>query len=824
MQRGGKEPLGPATQQPTASPSRRGRPDRFGEMIQQALDSGPAFLKDAVRKARKNLQDERPGRRSPRHMSNETSSRPSSASGRRSPRHPMASSSNETSSRPSSASSNRSRSSSSSRSRAFVKTEVNWTAAIQLPPTVSVGHGKVSVRRGFEVAALPPFDGVGPAKVVVTAVHNRQLEIEHDVRVGDEVLEVNGKPAIEVADAFDSLSPGLTLRLGTNVAAENRTHEKLHRLTRGGKLHPEETRYFHDVVIMQMPADTEGEVLDDVLYRYSRASWLGTKTEDSLLYRIRGALLTLHGQLDDILTGDTPVETRLEVDSVPVHVLFKSLGPSLLLAAAISDKVASASAFRQSFTTVLEALETLVGPLSRGSSLLHGSREQIDAAFRGYFSQLRKSTPSSLLRLSLTPVPKIELPSSVLLEIGDILDVLETKGANLALRQEGVCLVMGSCIFYQGALVQGRLPPADLEAAANICKQYNLLDEARMPLPEITVCFPVHGTSANRGGCSAFLALATAESAVICVLLKAWQGSDNPVSQLHFRDLELGRHMLRVNGTLSRIGSAIGGSRRPSVLQPNALPATPDKNARRSMSDSAAALPSAFGSNSGSSGGDGLGSAADSEHLVMKSDSPRMGTWGKRGKRTTRASFTRKASRRLADEEVEEVLPGVIHWLLVDTHRGIMLSSRDMAATASGRTGQVSRELRQNFHTACGHISNFLHTNRGAVSKTGAFGKPGRTLGLVVEHGLMFTVSPPDPPTRTQSVPEAGPLTADLSLGEFGEPELGGLPATRGATYWVVGRLLGAGEEDGKCREIYVCFEDGTPTDVVEHAFKVDWH
>lgn len=40
------------------------------------------------------------------------------------------------------------------------------------------------------------------------------------------------------------------------------------------------------------------------------------------------------------------------------------------------------------------------------------------------------------------------------------------------------------------------------------------------------------------------------------------------VSPLHFRDLELGTHMLRVNGTLVRIGAALQGPRIPSVVNP----------------------------------------------------------------------------------------------------------------------------------------------------------------------------------------------------------------------------------------------------------------
>jgi hypothetical protein len=86
--------------------------------------------------------------------------------------------------------------------------------------------------------------------------------------------------------------------------------------------------------------------------------------------------------------------------------------------------------------------------------------------------RLSKASNPHLLRSSLIEVPKVEFPPSVMLEVGDILDVLETKGANLALGQAGVCLVVGSCIFYSGAVVANHLAPQDLSAVANVCAQY----------------------------------------------------------------------------------------------------------------------------------------------------------------------------------------------------------------------------------------------------------------------------------------------------------------------------------------------------------------
>lgn len=89
--------------------------------------------------------------------------------------------------------------------------------------------------------------------------------------------------------------------------------------------------------------------------------------DEGILHRIRGALLTLHVQLDEILTGDQPSEATLIFESQTVHVVFRSLGPSLLLMAAVSDQMAEAVALTQTFDTAVSALETVVGPLAQGS-------------------------------------------------------------------------------------------------------------------------------------------------------------------------------------------------------------------------------------------------------------------------------------------------------------------------------------------------------------------------------------------------------------------------------------------------------------------------
>jgi hypothetical protein len=208
-------------------------------------------------------------------------------------------------------------------------------------------------------------------------------------QVGDEVLDFNGTPAIDALDSFAVLARESSLRLGTGTAPELRMLDKLHSAVSKGdfiaglgvdadvdapegpnRASGDPLRHVHDVIMMELPGDTEGDVLDDVVYQYSRAAWVGAAGTDSLLHRVRGALLTLSAQLNEVVTGDKPVEVTLEagpMGSEVVHVLFRSLGPSLLLAAAVSHRIASGVALQQTFDTALVALNTLVGPLAAGA-------------------------------------------------------------------------------------------------------------------------------------------------------------------------------------------------------------------------------------------------------------------------------------------------------------------------------------------------------------------------------------------------------------------------------------------------------------------------
>lgn len=104
----------------------------------------------------------------------------------------------------------------------------------------------------------------------------------------------------------------------------------------------------------------------------------------------------------------------------------------------------------------------------------------------------------TVVRSAFAGAPSLKCDSTLTLEVSDILDLLETKGVNLALGHPDVWVAVGSCMYYGGALVLSRLGRADLMAVDAVCRHASLL-EAR-PLHaglHVTSYRRIHGTSAK---------------------------------------------------------------------------------------------------------------------------------------------------------------------------------------------------------------------------------------------------------------------------------------------------------------------------------------
>lgn len=559
----------------------------------------------------------------------------------------------------------------------------------------------------------------------------------------------------------------------------------------------------HDVLVLGMPTEEGGEAHEDIAYRYSEANWVRIN-HDNPLHRLRGALLTIFTQMEEVITKDQPSASVLELGSEKdsVTVLYKRINADCILVLAASTAMVHPTTLVNSFDNALSAIESLVGPLADGgAALFRREQSQLNAFFRAYFSRLADLSPGNCLLSSVAAAPKVSCDPALKLEIGDILDLLETKGVNIALGQPDQSLTLSSCLIYCGVVVHSHMSPEDLQITLNICAHYSLLDIGSLPNPQLSACFPVYGTSANSPDSDAFLVVSTLEHAIVCVLIKSWRqtkflpGGSRQVSLLervtetvplpgleHIRDIELRLHMLHVNGSLSRIRALFKDSGLPTVLDPG------DNTA--ALLQASFSEPSRSRSVSSETGPVGHRSNSQTELTFTNSASRRQRM------QKSRASFSRRSSRRSAapllpsssDSSGKELL----HILVLDCVLGVMV-----CPSRQGRGGPQLR-VRQNvpkdfiiaFYSACCHIRKLLTPPK--ISSAPQF-----PIGSVDEHGVMFTY-------RGSTADQVTDGATDLGKG----------------TYWVVGRLQRKLPEDVSPCEIYVCFPDGTSVDMVETAFR----
>ncbi|KAK7870249.1 hypothetical protein R5R35_000979 [Gryllus longicercus] len=149
--------------------------------------------------------------------------------------------------------------------------------------------------------------------------------------------------------------------------------------------------------------------------------------------------------------------------------------------------------------------------------------------------------------------------------------------------------------------------------------------------------------------------------------------------------------------------------------------------------------------------------------------------------------------------DVDEVLPtkltageenALFHYVQLDTCEGILLAPPAGRETISGAS--QLREILSSFRQCCHNIHSLLQNTVGfkkmmgqEVTKTMS-----RSLVAIKEHGVLFEVSSSDPENKKQA---------------------------QALAYWVVGRLFFAPQP----REVYVCYLDSAPQNMVEIAFRL---
>ncbi|XP_072039434.1 protein inturned-like [Amphiura filiformis] len=109
--------------------------------------------------------------------------------------------------------------------------------------------------------------------------------------------------------------------------------------------------------------------------------------------------------------------------------------------------------------------------------------------------------------------------------------------------------------------------------------------------------------------------------------------------------------------------------------------------------------------------------------------------------------------------------------------------------------GGVHNKLIHNFHRCCIHIRQILHQSQMKPKQEQCSTRPRRTSGLgrVREHGVMFKCNP-----------------ENLNPDKKNPPSM---------NYWVVGRTV----NEPHPRELYVCYHESAPQNVIQLAFKLSY-
>ncbi|XP_045604024.1 protein inturned isoform X1 [Procambarus clarkii] len=146
----------------------------------------------------------------------------------------------------------------------------------------------------------------------------------------------------------------------------------------------------------------------------------------------------------------------------------------------------------------------------------------------------------------------------------------------------------------------------------------------------------------------------------------------------------------------------------------------------------------------------------------------------------------------------------LFHLVQLEVGEGVIIQSEPSAVSSSPAASPISAtpmqppppfhaQVLQSFRSTCAHIHHVLHAAIRGKEPNGNY-SVSTALNGIKEHGVLFTYTPPNTDGGTT-----------------------GKRRTQTFSYWVVGRLLVAPYQ----REVYVCFHESVPQNVLELAFKV---
>uniref|UniRef100_A0A1B6CYB8 Protein inturned n=1 Tax=Clastoptera arizonana TaxID=38151 RepID=A0A1B6CYB8_9HEMI len=259
------------------------------------------------------------------------------------------------------------------------------------------------------------------------------------------------------------------------------------------------SKIFEDVavgVLYLTKEDTGEEDHPDqgVLYRFP------SPTQSNALYSIKGAFLTLHQLVPDLALS-APISTSINYKGQLSHVIYTSEGNDLLLIA-FPDERCCLKAAVQLNTDITRKLKFMYQTLSRCFSC-KGNKLALDKFFSLFFSTL-DSNSASRFEDVLPAVHWIPLPMDTQVQIDDSLSELESNDfggySEDHHEYQRMYSIIGSCLFYKGYLLSSHLNGEDLKDITAYCKHLQLLELTRKePIKSIVIWKEVFPASCNRG-------------------------------------------------------------------------------------------------------------------------------------------------------------------------------------------------------------------------------------------------------------------------------------------------------------------------------------
>eukprot|EP00039_Didymoeca_costata_P003254 m.66380 g.66380 ORF g.66380 m.66380 type:complete len:765 (+) comp11802_c0_seq2:431-2725(+) len=361
---------------------------------------------------------------------------------------------------------------------------LHWIVELFVPQHTSLGITLAEYRRSrrsLEIDSTDDGKGSGLYEVV-SLEPNSPAGKSGKIHVGDILLEVNRTAVSGIHSKLDNFFGELTLLMSYANMPEPEwrlmqilEYDTFFQGTRHSQ-HP------HDVLVISLPAGIELEdqkPQDNVIYQYSKSD----RFKGSGIMSLQGGLSTLFLMLEAQVTKDAPNMIKMDINGHTTNVTLRLLGLNHLFVVAASEEICDYPPLDTGVSEMLTILGALYSPLEVAfSDDIH--KERMDAMFSIFFQRLALNCSAddrenilshSLFWAGLPGVPSYDCTPDENLEISDTLGSLETNGANSKLNRDEACITIGSCLFVDGVNIQCNLPSSVFRTVCSVCHGFGLL-------------------------------------------------------------------------------------------------------------------------------------------------------------------------------------------------------------------------------------------------------------------------------------------------------------------------------------------------------------